>query len=60
MKKDKKKAEWIFEQNTNIYWYRCSNCNYGVYDGWDCNQYRLKTCPECKAEMTNYEVEGAW
>lgn len=52
-----KTAEWVEDQNSYTFWYGCSNCGYGIFDGWECNQQKLKTCPECKALMTNGEVD---
>lgn len=56
----KKQAQWIFDQNSYTFWYKCSNCGYGVFDGWDCNQHRSDNCPKCNAEMTNSERYDEW
>lgn len=48
-----KNAHWIEGQNSYTFWYECSNCGYGIFDGWDCNQVRHTKCPKCKASMTN-------
>lgn len=44
-------AYWLFKQTTNVYWYQCSKCGYGAYDGWTCNQKQPDTCPNCGRKM---------
>lgn len=47
-----KQAYWLFKQTTNTYWFQCSNCGYGAFDGWTGNQKQPETCPKCKAAMS--------
>lgn len=45
------KPKWIFGQNSSTYWYMCSKCGWGKYDGYDWNQTQREVCPCCKSSM---------
>jgi hypothetical protein len=46
-------ARWVYDENSYTFWYKCSRCNYGEFDGSECsaNQTQYDTCPKCKSAM---------